>query len=105
LDTSADRKVRRRDVAEYVKDEPLTALAIASVAGFILGGGITRRLGFAMLTTASQIALRVVATSMIVGIVTGADGAGNPHMSTSRGRGSSDGGRDDNARANFQKPD
>ena len=60
-----------RNVGEYVKDEPLTALAIASVAGFVLGGGVNRRIGLAMLTTVGRIVLRGVATSLIVGMVTG----------------------------------
>ena len=58
-------------MSEYVRDEPLTALTIAGVTGFVLGGGVNRRLGLAMLTVVGRIALRAVATSLIVGIVTG----------------------------------
>jgi hypothetical protein len=58
-------------VGEYVRDEPLTALAIATVAGFVLGGGVNRRVGLAVLTIAGRIALRSVATGLIVGMVTG----------------------------------
>jgi ElaB/YqjD/DUF883 family membrane-anchored ribosome-binding protein len=35
---------------EFVRDEPLTALAIAVTAGFILGGGAETRIGRAALT-------------------------------------------------------
>jgi hypothetical protein len=73
LDTTSNRAGRPRDVAEYIKEQPLTALAIAGAAGFVLGGGITRRVGLAMLTVVGRVALRAVATSLILGIVTGDD--------------------------------
>jgi len=71
--TDADERLRRRerDVGEYIREEPLTALAIASGIGFILGGGANSRIGLAFLTIAGRIALRGAATSFIVGLVTG----------------------------------
>jgi len=90
--------VRHRNVGEYVRDEPLTALAIASVAGFVLGGGVNRRIGLALLTTVGRIVLRGVATSLIVGMVTAShDSRGQD--STRHGSG-----RHDNGRTDFQEP-
>ena len=59
---------RDRDIGEYVKDEPLTALAIAGAAGFILGGGASSRLGLAALAMVGKIALRGAATNFLVGL-------------------------------------
>ena len=59
---------RDRDVVEYIKDEPLTALAIAGAAGFILGGGATSRIGLAVLAMVGKIALRGAATNFLVGL-------------------------------------
>lgn len=95
---SANSVVRHRNVGEYVRDEPLTALAIASVAGFVLGGGVNRRIGRAMLTTVGRIVLRGVATSLIVGMVTGSYDD-RRQDSTRLG-----GGRHDNGRTDFQNP-
>jgi hypothetical protein len=42
---------QERDIVEFVKEEPLTALAIAGGAvGFIFGGGANSRIGLALLT-------------------------------------------------------
>jgi len=94
----APRSPRQRDVAEYIRDEPLTALAIATAAGFILGGGVNRRIGLVMLTIAGRIALRGVTTSLIAGMVTGGHDNPGPDSTTSAG------GRHDNGRTEFQKP-
>ena len=67
MDTSINKVARQRDVGEFVRDEPLTALAIAAAAGFVLGGGVNRRLGLAILTTVGRIALQSAATSLIRG--------------------------------------
>ena len=98
MDTSADSAARYRNVREYVRDEPLTALAIAAVAGFVLGGGVNQRIGLAMLTTVGRIALRSVATSLILGAVTGSRDNGGQDAAA---HGS---GRHDNGRTDFQKP-
>jgi hypothetical protein len=69
---SADRPRRShgrdRDIGEYIKDEPLTALAIAGAAGFILGGGASSRIGMAALAMVGKIALRGAATNFLVGL-------------------------------------
>lgn len=98
MDISANNAPRHRDVGQYVRDEPLTALAIAAVAGFVLGGGVNRRLGLAMLTMAGRIAFRGVATSLIVGMVTGS------HDNSGRASARHGGARHDNGRTDFQKP-
>jgi hypothetical protein len=59
---------RDRDLAEYTNDEPLTALAIAGAAGFILGGGASSRIGLAALAMVGKIALRGAATNFLVGL-------------------------------------
>jgi hypothetical protein len=63
---------RDRDIGEYIEehinDEPLTALAIAGAAGFILGGGASSRLGLAALAMVAKIALRGAATNFLVGL-------------------------------------
>jgi hypothetical protein len=87
--SSAPRRHQSRDVGEYVRDEPLTALAIATAAGFVLGGGVNRRIGLAMLTMIGRTVLRGVATSLILEMVTG----------------SNDNGRQDSARHGTQRHD
>ncbi len=59
---------RDRDIVEYINDEPLTALAIAGAAGFILGGGASSRIGLAALAMVGKIALRGAATNFLVGL-------------------------------------
>ena len=63
---------RDRDFGEYIgehiDDEPLTTLAIAGAAGFILGGGASSRLGLAALAMVGKIALRGAATNFLVGL-------------------------------------
>jgi len=95
VDISADNAVRRRDVSEYVRDEPLTALAIAAATGFVLGGGINRRVGLAMLTTVGQIALRSVAASLIGSTMT------RSHDHRAQGIAGHGNGRHDNSRTDF----
>ena len=57
-----------RDLGDYIREEPLTALAIAGAAGFVLGGGVSSRLGLAALAMVGKIALRGAATNFIVGL-------------------------------------
>ena len=103
MDTSANSAARHRDVSEYVRDEPLTALAIAAVAGFVLGGGVNRRLGLAMLTIVGRIALRGVATSLIFGMVTGGNDDGRLDRNTRHDSARTGGERHDNGRTDIQK--
>jgi hypothetical protein len=53
-------------VGDYVRDQLLRSLTVATAAGFILGGGLNSRLGLAMLTFVGQIACRRVVTSTLV---------------------------------------
>ena len=62
---------RERDIGEYIREEPLTSLAVAGGVGFILGGGVNSRIGLALLTIVGRIALRGAATNFIVDLVTG----------------------------------
>jgi hypothetical protein len=104
VDTSADGTARHREVAEYFRDEPLTALAIAGVTGFVLGGGVNRCVGLALLAMVGRAALRAVAASLIVGIVTG-DDERRPGTSRGHERARSGDGSNDDGRTDFQKPE
>ena len=102
----ADERLRRRerDVSEFVREEPLTALAIAGAAGFILGGGLDSRIGLALLTIVGRIALRGVATGFIVGLVTGDGGSQNPERAKAQG-GHHCNGKHGEGRTDFRDPD
>jgi hypothetical protein len=84
-------------LGQYVREEPLTALAIAAVTGFVLGGGVNRRIGLAMLTIAGRIALRGVADNLILGMV----GYGHDNQGPDNAR--SCDGRHDDGRTEFQE--
>ena len=95
---------RERDIGDFVREEPLTALAIAGAAGFILGGGASSRIGLALLTIVGRIALRGAATSFIVGLVTGDNDNQNPDRAKARGETRHDG-TDVDGRTDFRDPD
>jgi hypothetical protein len=99
VEISAKSAARPRDVGQFVRDEPLTALAIATVAGFILGGGVNRTTGLAILTIVGRTALRSVAIGLIVGMVKGADDARRQNTIKDGGR------KFDNGRTDFQEPE
>src|ERR1700720_1585662 len=98
------RRRRDRDIGEYIKEEPLTALAIASGVGFIFGGGANSRIGLALLTLVGRIALRGAATSFIVGLVSGNHDNQRQDRATTRG-GNYRNGNHDNRRTDFSDPD
>jgi hypothetical protein len=102
----ADRKRHRqnRDIGEYIKEEPLTSLAIASGAGFILGGGANTRVGLALLSVVGRIALRGVATNFILDLVAGRHDNQRPDRATTRGR-SHRNGNHDKPRTDFSESD
>lgn len=105
ISADADERLRRRerDIGEFVREEPLTALAIAGAAGFILGGGANSRIGLALLTIVGRIALRGAATSFIVGLVTGNSDDQEPERARA---GESHGNeKHDNGRTDFRDPD
>jgi len=106
ISADADERLRRRErgVGEFVREEPLTALAIAGAAGFILGGGANSRIGLALLTIVGRIALRGAATSFIVGLVTGDDDNRNTERAKARGE-SHDNGKHVDGRTDFRDPD
>jgi hypothetical protein len=58
-------------MVDCVREEPLRSLAVATAAGFILGGGLNSRIGLALLTFVSRMALRGVVTSSLVELITG----------------------------------
>jgi hypothetical protein len=58
-------------MVDYIREEPLRSLAVATAAGFILGGGLNSRIGLALLTFAGRRALRGVVTSSLVELITG----------------------------------
>jgi hypothetical protein len=100
-----ERQHRREpDLGEYVREEPLTALAIAGGVGFIFGGGANSRIGLALLTIVGRIALRGAATSFIVDLVTGNHDNQRQDRAATRG-GSHRNGNHDNSRTDFGDPD
>ena len=103
-DNDERRRRRNRDIGEYIKEEPLTSLAIASGVGFILGGGANSRIGLALLSIAARIALRGAATTFIMDLVTGNHDSQRAAHATTRG-GSYRNGHYDNARTDFSDPD
>ena len=66
---------RSCDAREYIRHEPVTALAIAAGAGFIVGGGASTRPGLALLAFIGRIAVREAATYFLIGTVAGSDSA------------------------------
>jgi hypothetical protein len=56
---------RLRDVEESIKDQPVKALAVAAIAGFVVGGGYRSRLGIYLLGLVGRTALRNVAFSAL----------------------------------------
>jgi hypothetical protein len=95
VDISANSDVRRRDLGEYVRDEPFTALAISALAGFVLGGGVNRRIGLAMLMMAGRVALRGAATNMVTAILL------DRQDNSGRGGANPDGEDHDNGRTDY----
>ena len=104
MDANEKLRRRERDIGEYIKEEPLTALAIAGGVGFIFGGGANSRIGIALLSIVGRIALRGAATSFIVGLVTGNHDNQRADRATTRGR-SYRNGHHDNGRTDFSDPD
>jgi hypothetical protein len=58
-------------VREYVKDKPLTAVAAAFAAGYVLGGGLTPRLTWMALTAAGRMSLVGLINDVAFGRPTG----------------------------------
>jgi hypothetical protein len=95
---------RNRDIGEYIKEEPLTSLAIASGVGFIVGGGAKSRIGLALLSIVGRIALRGAVTNFVVDLVTGNHQNPGTGRESNRGR-SHRNGHHDNHRTDFSDPD
>ena len=96
-----------RSLGEYVREEPLTSLAIAGAAGFILGGGAKSRIGLAALAMVGKTALRGAATNLIVGLFFPETKRSTRKRGKSRPRDRDerhDHARHDNGRADFRNP-
>ncbi len=65
------RRRPRRHLEEFVRDEPLTALAIAVTAGFIIGGGAGTRVGRSALGFVGRLAVRGAVGKVLVGMLMG----------------------------------
>lgn len=70
-DSTTSQHPPREYLDEYVRKTPLTALAIAAAAGFLVGGGFKNSLGLAMLGIIGRIAVQGAASSFIGAIATG----------------------------------
>jgi hypothetical protein len=99
VDTSTGSPPRPRDLREFAREEPLTTLAIAGAVGFVLGGGVNSRLGVAMISMITRSALRAVASSMLVGMISGT--ADIPRSSSGGRKARPGDGSYDNGRADF----
>jgi len=68
------RRPRQRDyVGEYVRETPITALAIAAAAGFLTGGGLKNRLGLAILGIVGRVAIQDAVTTFVAALASGTD--------------------------------
>lgn len=54
-------------VRDYVQERPLTAVAAAFAAGYVLGGGLTPRLSWIALTAVGRMALVDALRDMAIG--------------------------------------
>lgn len=79
------------DVVEYVRDAPLTSLAIAAAAGFLVGGGARNRMGSAVLGIVGRIVIQGAATAFVAALVT------EPHRNENARSASSESARYDKA--------
>ena len=101
-----DERLRRRerDIGEYIREEPLTSLAMAGGVGFILGGGANSRIGLALLTIVGRLALRGAAANFIVDLVT--RNRGNQRQDRAKPGGERHrNGSHDNSRTDFRDSD
>ena len=103
-DSVERRRRRNRDIGEYIKEEPLTSLAIAGGVGFIVGGGAKSRIGLALITAVGRIALRGAVTNFVVDLVTGNHDDRRSDRGSNRDA-SYRNGHHDNYRTDFSDPD
>jgi hypothetical protein len=91
MDTSANSAAsqhsRREDVGEYVREAPLSSLAIAAAAGFLVGGGFKNRIGLAMLAIVGRMAIQGAASTFIEAIATGNHHNGRSNSASSGSKG------------------
>lgn len=62
---------RLRQLEDFIRNEPLTALAISVTAGFILGGGAGTSSGRAGLGFMGRLAIRGAVRKLLTGMLTG----------------------------------
>ena len=94
-------------LGEYIKEEPLTSVAIAGAAGFLIGGGAKSRIGLAALAMVGRIAIRDTVTKLIVGLIMPDSGRTNLKRAKPRRRDRDerhDHVRHDNGRTNIRNP-
>jgi hypothetical protein len=60
-----------RQLEDFVRDQPLTALAISITAGFLLGGGTETSSGRAALGFMGRLAIRVAVAKLLTGMLRG----------------------------------
>ncbi len=68
---------RLRALEESIKEQPLKALGIGALAGFVVGGGYRTRLGLSILLFMGKAAMREVAVSAVAGAINQHDRSGN----------------------------
>jgi hypothetical protein len=67
---SAQPGVLRPSSTDRIKERPLLSLGLASLAGFVVGGGASSRVGAAMLMIIGRLWLRRAATAALTNVVT-----------------------------------
>jgi hypothetical protein len=78
ISTHSHRKTSRGhdlSLTEIVQEQPITSLAVAIAAGFILGGGVRRTHGLALLMLLGQMAMRDAVGNIVNGAL-GSDHGG-----------------------------
>ena len=62
---------------DFVREKPLTAMAISAAAGFILGGGAGTRVRRAALAFVGRLTVRGAVGNLLVGMLTGSNERGS----------------------------
>jgi hypothetical protein len=74
-------------VGEYVRETPISAMAVAAAAGFLIGGGLKNRLGLAILGITGRVAIQGAATTFMAALATGNDHNEAPNRAGRDGNG------------------
>src|SRR5277367_2540448 len=68
---------RLRALEESIKEQPIKALGLGALAGFVIGGGYRSRLGLSVLLFMGKAAMREMAVSAVAGAINQHDRSGS----------------------------